>query len=600
MNKTSLRILFAPLSALLLMAGCSTDNGINDDGTDEPTVYTVTVTDDGNGSAWGDLTEAEEGDSVTVEADPDDEYLFVQWVVVSGGVTLDDPTANPATFTMPADNVTIRAEFSDVPVYAVAVSADSDGGGSAQADKAVYKEGETVTIEAAPDEGYEFVKWTVTGGDITLEDDTANPATFIIPAAEVTIEASFAALPTYGVVVTVTGGKGGTAKADSEQYWAGATVTLTAVAAEGYAFAGWTVTEGEIEIDNEGLSAATFTMPEEEVAVSAAFVAVMPESNSYMVTTAIRELYIPVSQANRIFGVEGLGADTGDLEVVTADNFEVDLVWTEIASIGMWICNGSSKVVLDGRGYVRVNLSGTAGNCVVGIKVGDKWRWSWHIWVVGPSAVTEMADTVSGLTWMGRILGDGLYYQWGRKDAFKAQVSTSPSIAFTTGDCISLEDLVCGPDIFATNRATYTGSLGATDATNDSWGGVSGRKTIYDPCPVGWKVPPIEVTTERFTGFSWGESSRWDIFRDNGRRFHGVNGGSGMNAGLFFPAAGRRDSTDSTIGGTGTSGNYHSSTAETNSSYPDFCFLSFTNSYIRTSDNNSYRTSGYTVRCVKE
>ena len=32
-----------------------------------------------------------------------------------------------------------------------------------------------------------------------------------------------------------------------------------------------------------------------------------------------------------------------------------------------------------------------------------------------------------------------------------------------------------------------------TDVSNDDyWGGVSGKKTIYDPCPVGYKVPTCD------------------------------------------------------------------------------------------------------------
>jgi len=74
--------------------------------------YTVTMTDDGNGTASTDHTTATAGTTVTITATPASaDYQFLQWVVVSGGVTLSSATTIPATFTMPANNVEIEAEF---------------------------------------------------------------------------------------------------------------------------------------------------------------------------------------------------------------------------------------------------------------------------------------------------------------------------------------------------------------------------------------------------------------------------------------------------------------------------------------------------------
>lgn len=92
------------------------------------TKYTVTVTDDGNGTAQADVEEAEEGDEVTLTATPAEGYLFKQWTVESGSVTFDEASANPATFTMPAENVSIKAEFIEDLPYVTLTTGVGDGG----------------------------------------------------------------------------------------------------------------------------------------------------------------------------------------------------------------------------------------------------------------------------------------------------------------------------------------------------------------------------------------------------------------------------------------------------------------------------------------
>ena len=79
----------------------------------------------------------------------------------------------------------------EVPQYSVTVTYGTDG--TASADKIKAEEGATVTLTASPaGADYAFDKWTVTavGATITL-DDAANPATFTMPAADVTVKAEF-------------------------------------------------------------------------------------------------------------------------------------------------------------------------------------------------------------------------------------------------------------------------------------------------------------------------------------------------------------------------------------------------------------------------
>jgi hypothetical protein len=85
---------------------------------DAVSTYAITVTQPENGGftvqVGGDSpgnasTTSEAGTTITLTATADPNYQFKQWSVT--GVTLDDGTANPATFTMPAGAVTVTAEF---------------------------------------------------------------------------------------------------------------------------------------------------------------------------------------------------------------------------------------------------------------------------------------------------------------------------------------------------------------------------------------------------------------------------------------------------------------------------------------------------------
>ncbi len=178
---------------------------------------------------------------------------------------------------------------------------------------------------------------------------------------------------------------------------------------------------------------------------------IMPEANSYMVAPFSDPILIPVSQANRIYGADGLGATTDGLNRVKAGDFTVELVWADSPIEPGGVIEEAEAVKIDNEGYIIVT-PGRAGNAVIGIKLNGEtdFRWSWHIWVTDP--VTSATDLETGLTWMDRNLGAkantpligvmfdndqwvktrGLYYQWGRKDAFPASDGTNTSQTYYT------------------------------------------------------------------------------------------------------------------------------------------------------------------------
>lgn len=78
---------------------------------DPDATYTITLSDDGNGTAASDMKTAVAGTMVTITATPNNGYVFQKWSMESGGVIIIPATASPAMFSMPARNVEIKAEF---------------------------------------------------------------------------------------------------------------------------------------------------------------------------------------------------------------------------------------------------------------------------------------------------------------------------------------------------------------------------------------------------------------------------------------------------------------------------------------------------------
>jgi hypothetical protein len=111
---------------------------------------------------------------------------------VSGSAPALTVTTNPGTFTMPASDVELRAEFK-LKTYPIEVV--NDGLGSASADAEESPADATVKLTAVPLDGYQFVRWTVESGGVTLADATANPATFTMPREAVKFKAHFALIP---------------------------------------------------------------------------------------------------------------------------------------------------------------------------------------------------------------------------------------------------------------------------------------------------------------------------------------------------------------------------------------------------------------------
>ena len=161
--------------------------------------YAVTVTGGTATVAAGTpITRAMEGVEVTVTAQAPDGKHFVKWVVKAGGITLANETSATTTFTMPANDVTIEAEFAENPVEAYTLTvikgAASVAAGTLITDKVEQNTVVTVTADA-PEAGKVFDKWVVLEGNVTLADATKATTTFTMPGNDVKIEATYKDAP---------------------------------------------------------------------------------------------------------------------------------------------------------------------------------------------------------------------------------------------------------------------------------------------------------------------------------------------------------------------------------------------------------------------
>ena len=150
-----------------------------------PTTYTVTISNDGNGSGTASPSAAVVGTEITLTATPNTGYRFKEWEIISGGVTI---TNNK--FTMPDGNVEVKAIFEkDAPPapteYTVTVTSGGNGTASASHAKAMF--GTEITLTATPNTGYRFKEWEVISGGVVITNNK-----FTMPDGNVEIRAIFA------------------------------------------------------------------------------------------------------------------------------------------------------------------------------------------------------------------------------------------------------------------------------------------------------------------------------------------------------------------------------------------------------------------------
>ena len=232
--------------------------------------YTLTVDDKS--------TEHVAGEKLSFTADEKDGYTFTGWKV-TGLPTDVDTTKATISFTMPANNVTLKAQYTenapktyklDVTDAKVTLKDGSD-----VADLTAVSVG--TELKATADEDTEtsvFKNWSCTGLDLTEEQSTARVVYFTMPDHDVNLKAEFVT-PTNKLEVTdaqVTLKDGG-AVADLTAVPVGTELVATADEdTETSVFKSWSCTGLELTEEQRTARVVYFTMPDHDVNLKAEFV----------------------------------------------------------------------------------------------------------------------------------------------------------------------------------------------------------------------------------------------------------------------------------------------------------------------------------------
>ena len=247
-------------------------------------------------------------------------------------------------------------------------------------------------------------------------------------------------------------------------------------------------------------------------------------------------------------------------------------------------------------GYVRFSTPETFanGNAVIAVRnPKGTILWSWHIWCSQEGWQEHIYNNGAG-TMMDRNLGAtsdthgdvgalGLLYQWGRKDPFLGSSSISSSVqAVSTGTWETSSTWITNA-LAISNPATFFTNGFLPDGNWQS------KKTAYDPCPVGWRVP------------DGGENGIWKIAGFANTSFDRTNHGYSFSISspetTWYPASGYLLYGDGVLNNSGTNG-YYWSVAPV--SYGGAYGLSFYDSGDVYPTDGSNRSYGYSVRCLQE
>ena len=232
--------------------------------------YTLTVDDKS--------TEHVAGEKLSFTADEKDGYTFTSWKV-TGLPTDVDTTKATISFTMPANNVTLKAQYTEnaPKTYKLDVT-DAQvtlKDGSAVADLTAVSVG--TELKATADEDTEtsvFKSWSCTGLELTEEQSTARVVYFTMPDHDVNLKAEFVT-PTNKLEVTdakVTLKDGG-AVADLTAVPVGTELVATADEdTETSVFKNWNCTGLELTEEQRTARVVYFTMPDHDVNLVAEFV----------------------------------------------------------------------------------------------------------------------------------------------------------------------------------------------------------------------------------------------------------------------------------------------------------------------------------------
>ena len=290
----------------------------------------------------------------------------------------------------------------------------------------------------------------------------------------------------------------------------------------------------------------------------------------------------------------------------------------------LWESFGTSRTPLVGdliskvsysNGIITFQTNNTfkEGNAVIAAKdASGKILWSWHIWLTDQPQGQEYYNNAG--TMMDRNLGAisatpgdvgalGLLYQWGRKDPFLSGGSISsstlakstitwPSAVSTNSSRGTVSYVTANPTTFVcASSSPYDWHYSSRD--NSLWTTSYKTKSIYDPCPAGWRVP--DGGYYGIWSKAKGSSSSFSRTYNSSSKGMNFSGKFGSASTIWYPASGFRNSFNGGLYYVGDSGFCWSASND----YDAYSLYFNDNGYVDPSHNDG-RASGRSVRCLQD
>lgn len=197
------------------------------------------------------------------------------------------------------------------------------------------------------------------------------------------------------------------------------------------------------------------------------------------------------------------------------------------------------------NGRVQVKMGRSRGNALIAVydkanpnAEDAKVLWSWHLWCTPVPQIIEYTAPRTGHEYtimdrnvgattstLGLVTTQGLQYQFGRKDPFTTSLDYDEEVAvflrnvrsdslphlFSYEEPLTIAQAIGKPDVFIHRMNLSGGKWCETSEMKYLWGNPEGQveyfpsltvKTIYDPCPIGYKVPPVDALKRKMKSYS--------------------------------------------------------------------------------------------------
>ena len=236
-----------------------------------------------NGSVTSDKSMATQGTKILLAVSPDSGYELESLSATDASGTALEITDN--CFTMPDTDVTVNATFklSAKPAVSYNITVGDYEGGTVTLDKTEgIVPGSTVTITTVSNLGYdlkEFIVKDSSGTDVSCSKFSANKYFFTMPESNVTVTPVFKKL-NHSITID-SGIINGTVTCEKSTATQGTQILLVVTPNSGYELKSISATDANgtaLEITGN-----SFTMPDSDVRVTAAFQQLANQSESYSV-----------------------------------------------------------------------------------------------------------------------------------------------------------------------------------------------------------------------------------------------------------------------------------------------------------------------------